>query len=235
MPNTDSKSTSDNQQTQSPQTDPYIPPYPQQIVDDTIDLYELWIILWNKKWLVIAVTAISVLGSVVYLVRQPFIYKAEALLLPPKAKDIQSLNVQGVHEKGLSPVLQTSSKRVFEAFNKNLLSRRIQKKFIEDQNLMDILAPGRTPETRDIEILESFSKMIKIENGIGMSVSMESDDPEFAANLVNDYISFLDAETILAMSATARNSLAGQIRDIVHYRFQTSDGKTASGRHYIAS
>ena len=86
---------------------------------------------------------------------------------------------------------------------------------------MDILAPGRTPETRDIEILESFAKMIKIEhvkraleNEKGMSVSMESNDPEFAANLVNDYISFFDTETILALSAAARNSLAGQIRDI---------------------
>ena len=43
---------------------------------------------------------------------------------------------------------------------------------------------------------------------------MESDDPEYAANLVNDYISFFDTETILALSAAARNSLAGQIRDI---------------------
>ena len=72
---------------------------------------------------------------------------------------------------------------------------------------MDILAPGRTPETRDIEILESFAKMIKIEHVKralenvktrqekqlrGMSVSMESDDPEFAANSVNDYISFFN-------------------------------------------
>jgi len=53
-----------------------------------------------------------------------------------------------------------------------------------------------------------------LENEKGMSVSMESNDPEFAANLVNDYISFFDTETILALSAAARNSLAGQIRDI---------------------
>ena len=109
----------------------------------------------------------------------------------------------------------------FAAFKNNLSSRSLQKKFIDEQGLMDILAPDRTPETRDIEILESFAKMIKIEhvkraleNEKGMSVSMESDDPEFAANLVNDYISFFDTETILALSAAARNSLAGQIRDI---------------------
>jgi hypothetical protein len=36
--------------------------------------------------------------------------------------------------------------------------------FIEKYNILDILAPNRTPETRDIEILEGFSKMIKIES-----------------------------------------------------------------------
>ena len=109
----------------------------------------------------------------------------------------------------------------FAAFKNNLSSRSLQKKFIDEQGLMDILAPDRTPETRDIEILESFAKMIKIEhvkraleNEKGMSVSMESDDPEFAANLVNDYISFFDTETILALSAAARNSLVVQIKDI---------------------
>ena len=79
---------------------------------------------------------------------------------------------------------------------------------------MEILAPNRTPETRDIEILESFSEMITIQNGENISVSMESDDPEFAAKLVNDYISFFDLETIRGLAAAARNSIAAQIRDI---------------------
>ena len=216
MPVTDSKPTSDNPQTQAPQNVQYAAPYQQQFEDDTIDLYELWITLWNKKWLVIGVTVIAALGSVVYALLQPPVYKAEALLLPPKEKDVQSLNVQGV--QGVQGV---TAARAFAAFKNNLSSRSLQKKFIDEHGLMDILAPGRTPETRDIEILESFAKMIKIEhvkraleNEKGMSVSIESNDPEFAANLVNDYISFFDTETILALSAAARNSLAGQIRDI---------------------
>ncbi len=237
MPITDSKPTSDNPQTQAPQNVQYAVPYPQQFEDDTMDLFELWNTLWNKKWLVIAVTVIAALGSVVYALHAPQIYKAEALLLPPKARDVQSLNVQGVrgvrgvHEEqevqgvqgvqGVHGVQGVTADGAFAAFKNNLSYRSLQKKFIDEQGLMDILAPNRTPETRDIEILESFAQMIKIEhvkraleNEKGMSVSMESNDPEFAANLVNDYISFFDTETILALSADARNSLAGQIRDI---------------------
>ena len=151
MPITDSKPTSDNPQTQAPQNVQYAAPYPQQFEDDTIDLYELWITLWNKKWLVIAVTVIAALGSVVYALLQPPIYKAEALLLPPKAKDVQSLNVQGVTAAG-----------AFAAFKNNLSSRSLQKKFIDEQGLMDILAPNQTSETRVEDIYEVFAGLIKL-------------------------------------------------------------------------
>ena len=164
MPVTDSKPTSDNPQTQAPQNVQYAAPYLQQFEDDTIDLYELWITLWNKKWLVFAVTVIVALGSVVYARIQPTIYKAEALLLPPKAKDVQSLNLQGVQG-----VQKANGAEAFASFKNNLSSRSLQKKFIEKYDLMDILAPNRTSETRDIEILEGFSKMLEIEDKEGSS------------------------------------------------------------------
>ena len=206
MPKTESNSTTEKDQPQVPQYVQYAPPYAQPFEDDTIDLYELWITLWSKKWLVIGVTAVAAIGSVVYALLQPPVYKAEALLLPPKAKDVQSLNVKGVPG--------ASAAGVFSAFNKNLSSRSLQKKFIEKYDLLDILAPNRTPETRDIEILESFSKMMKIENKGGFSISMESNDPVFAAKLVNDYVGFFDLETVLQLVSDARNSIQEQIVDI---------------------
>ena len=98
MPVIDSKPTSDNPQTQVPQNVQYSVPYQQQFEDDTIDLYELWITLWNRKGLVIAVTAAATLVSVIYALEQPHVYRAEALLLPPGAKDIQSLNISVVQD-----------------------------------------------------------------------------------------------------------------------------------------
>ena len=206
MPKTESNSAAETDQPQSPQYVQYAPPYAQPFEDDTIDLYELWITLWSKRWLVIGVTVVAAIGSVVYALLQPPVYKAEALLLPPKAKDVQSLNVKGVPG--------ASAAGVFSAFNKNLSSRSLQKKFIEKYDLLDILAPNRTPETRDIEILESFSKMMKIENKGGFSISMESNDPVFAAKLVNDYVGFFDLETVLQLVSDARNSIQEQIVDI---------------------
>ena len=212
MPKTESNPSAETDQPQPPQHTQYAPPYSQPIEDDTIDLYELWITLWSKKWLVIAVTIIAALGSVVYALQQTPIYKAEALLLPPKAKDVQSLNVQEV--QGVQGVQGASTASVFAALKNNLSSRTLQKKFIKEYGLMEMLAPERTPETKDEEIYEGFAKMIKIENEGSTSISIELHDAEVAAQWVNDYIKFIDTETITLLVENMRNSITNRIRDI---------------------
>ena len=196
----------------SPQTPPngaYYQSYYPPFEGETIDFYELWITLWNKKWLVIATTLVAALGSIVFALYQPSIYKAEALLLPPKSKDIQSLNIHGVQEIAVAPV------KIFEDFKKGLSSRILQKKFINEFELMEILAGERTVETRDEEIYENFAEMFKIENvGGGISISIELLDPNVAAKLLNDYVQFIDFETISSTVENILNIIMNQIRDI---------------------
>ncbi|SVA18029.1 uncharacterized protein METZ01_LOCUS70883, partial [marine metagenome] len=170
MPKTESNTAAEKEQPQALQTITYVPQYAQPFEDDTIDLYELWITLWSKKWLVIGVTVVAALGSVVYALLQPPVFKAEALLLPPDENKFQSLNVQGV--SGLQGVQGISYEGVFAKFNKNLSSRILQKKFIQDFGLMELLAPERTPETRDEDIYKGFAKMIKIETKESTSISI---------------------------------------------------------------
>ena len=218
MPKTESNSAAETDQPQVPQYVQYAPPYAQPFEDDTIDLYELWITLWSKRWLVIGVTAVAAIGSVVFALLAPQIYKAEALLLPPEENKFQALNVQGVPgmegERGVQGVQGISSGSVFAKFNTNLSSRILQKKFIKDYGLMELLAPERTPETRDEDIYEGFAEMIKIETKGSTSVSIELHDAEVAAQWVNDYIDFMDKETISKLIENIHNSIANQIRDI---------------------
>ena len=216
MPVTDSNTNAEKEQPQALQTVTHVPQYAQPFEDDTIDLYGLWITLWNKKWLVIAVTVIAALGSVVYALLQPPIYKAEALLLPPSAKDIQSLNIPFVIEvntvEGVQGINTTS---VFAEFKQNLSSRTLQKKFILEYGLMDLLAPKQTVETRVEDVYKGFAELIKIGDVNGStSVSIEQHDAEIASQWVNDLIKFIDTETISKLVENIRNSIANQIRDI---------------------
>jgi len=79
---------------------------------------------------------------------------------------------------------------------------------------MEILAPERTSETRDEDIYEDFAEIIKVNNGDGLSISIELHDPNVAAQWVNNYVQFIDSETIKRVVENKRNAIKNQIRDI---------------------
>ena len=214
MSRADSKSPSMQEQ-QNMQT----VPFPQQFEDDSIDLYQLLITLWEKKLIVITVTFIAALGSIIFALQQQKIYMAKTFLLPPKAKHFQSLNMLGIQkflrDKELKIRNQFTSNEIFSVFKKNLKSRTIHKKFIQEHGLMEILAPKRNPETRHELIHQVFSSMINIqeENGI-TSLSMEHYDPEIATRWVNELAKFVDRETISMLVEDSLNTIENTIREI---------------------
>ena len=182
-------------------------------------MYELWITLWKWKWLVIGLTVVAALGSVVFALYIPQIYKVEAMLLPPKEKDVQSMNVFGIQksydEKIDSNETGISAKDAFRKFKQNLNSRTIHKKFIQENGLMELLAPMKTPETREEDIYKVFAKLFKLreENEITY-ISIELHDAEIAAQWVNDLVEFVDKETINMLVEDLRNSIENSIKSI---------------------
>ncbi|MDT3278987.1 Wzz/FepE/Etk N-terminal domain-containing protein [Shewanella scandinavica] len=67
--------------TQNPNTYQSDARFPQ-VPDDEIDLRELFSVIWQDKWLIIAITAVFAIGSVALALYLPNIYKSEALLAP---------------------------------------------------------------------------------------------------------------------------------------------------------
>lgn len=63
-------------------TEQYKPSQQRRIDDDEIDLRELFMIVWRGKWIIIAITFLFAVSSVVYALRLPNIYAAEAKLAP---------------------------------------------------------------------------------------------------------------------------------------------------------
>jgi uncharacterized protein involved in exopolysaccharide biosynthesis len=56
------------------------------VENDEIDLRELFAVIWQGKWLIIAITAVFAIGAVIFAINQPNIYKSEALLAPADAE-----------------------------------------------------------------------------------------------------------------------------------------------------
>jgi len=53
-----------------------------QVMDDEVDLLELWSIIWSGKWQIITIMFVFAVGSVVYALWLPDIYRTEVLLAP---------------------------------------------------------------------------------------------------------------------------------------------------------
>jgi uncharacterized protein involved in exopolysaccharide biosynthesis len=56
------------------------------VADDEIDLRVLFSVIWQGKWLIIAISTLFAIGSVLFALSQPNIYKSEALLAPADAE-----------------------------------------------------------------------------------------------------------------------------------------------------
>ncbi|EOA9034144.1 Wzz/FepE/Etk N-terminal domain-containing protein [Vibrio harveyi] len=79
-------------------------PYPPQSksTDDEIDLRELFKALWKGKWIIIATTFIFAIGSVLYALSLPNIYKADALLAPAESSNGGGLSKMASQLGGLA-------------------------------------------------------------------------------------------------------------------------------------
>jgi len=219
---TESKEFLESKNSITPQQNHFTSPFLTENGDDTIDIFKLCKNLWRKKWVVIIVTTISILLSVFYAFKQPNLYKAEALIYPATLKNVEALNLKkNLIADKVGEILLNIRRNVFTAFKNNLGSRVLQKKFIQENDLLKYLAGNNNENIRDVEIFENFSKMVKIRNLItkfgdkeGIAVSMHSEDSEFAAKLINDYIKFFNLATVRTLASNARSAIDNQIKDI---------------------
>ena len=127
-----------------PQKDPnpnYLP-YPPQSTDDEIDLRELFKALWKGKWIIIATTFIFALGSVLYALSLPNIYKADALLAPAESSNGGGLSKMAGQLGGLAALagvnLGGSESSQTELAVQVMESRQFVEAFI---NKHDLLVP----------------------------------------------------------------------------------------------
>lgn len=105
--------------------------------DDEIDLFELWNILWQGKWLVIASTVMFAVGSVVYALAQTQWYRAEVLLAPAEGRSSPAVGGQLGGLAALAGVSVGGGESA-EAIA-TLRSRDFIRAFIEDFDLMPVL------------------------------------------------------------------------------------------------
>ncbi|EGR1119506.1 TPA: Wzz/FepE/Etk N-terminal domain-containing protein [Vibrio parahaemolyticus] len=144
-----------------PQKEPnpnYLPYPPQpQSTDDEIDLRELFKALWKGKWIIIATTFLFAVGSVLYALRLPNIYKADTLLAPAENSNSGSLSKMAGQLGGLAALagvnlggVETSQT---ELAVQVMQSRQFISNFINKHNLLVPLMASQDWDLRENKLI----------------------------------------------------------------------------------
>ncbi|EGQ9194570.1 LPS O-antigen length regulator [Vibrio parahaemolyticus] len=139
-----------------PQKEPnpnYLPYPPQsQSTGDEIDLRELFKALWRGKWVILATTFVFAIGSVLYALSLPNIYKADALLAPTESSNGGGLSKMAGQLGGLAALagvnLGGSESSQADLAIQVMKSRRFIEAFVEKH---DLLVPLMAAKEWDLE------------------------------------------------------------------------------------
>lgn len=146
--------------TQNPNTYQSDARFPQ-VQDDEIDLRELFAVIWQGKWLIIAITAVFAIASVAFAILQPNIYKSEALLAPASEEQDGGLSalasqfggvarLAGVNLGGKGGIDKT------QLAIEVLKSRQFTSEFIQKHNILtDLMAAKKWDRDTDKIIYDS--------------------------------------------------------------------------------
>lgn len=164
--------------------------------DDAIDLFELLVVLWKGKWIVISFTLVLAIAAVVIAIVQTPWYRAEVLLAPAEQRDMPAVGGQLGGLVSLAGVSVGGGESV-EAIA-TLRSRGLVREFIEEFDLLPVLfsedwnvAEGRWrhpdpeewPDIRDgVRFFLEDVLTVSEERDTGLvTMAIEWTDPELAA------------------------------------------------------
>lgn len=137
-----------NNQANIKENNEYVQSHNNNIADDEIDLRELFAVIWQGKWLIIAITALFAVASVVYAINQPNIYKSEALLAPAEQEGSGGLAGLAGQFGGLASLasvnLGDGSSNKAQLAIEVLKSRQFTSDFIQKHNILSDLMAAKT-------------------------------------------------------------------------------------------
>ncbi|MGI2091612.1 Wzz/FepE/Etk N-terminal domain-containing protein [Shewanella oncorhynchi] len=156
--------------------------FPQTTSDDEIDLRELFSVIWQGKWLIIAITAVFAIGAVIFAIKQPNIYKSEALLAPASEEQGGGLSGLASQFGGLASLagVNLGSKGGIDKTElaiEVLKSRQFTSDFIQRHNILaDLMAAEKWD--RDADKLIYNSKLYNDETNIWVREAKAPFKPE---------------------------------------------------------
>lgn len=184
-----------------------------RIADEDLHLTDLWRVIAKRKWVLLSSWLLAGILAAIYVFSAQPVYRSKATLLPPTMKDVQGLSVSvpGVIEVRHTPEI------VYKAFTRNLKSLGLQKEFFEKHDLIRHYAsdePGRAINV-DKLFKNNFSANLDIQHGKldneMLEIGFEHPDPNLAAEWLNQYIDFVNQNTVRQFYLDVQSNLQAEV------------------------
>ena len=165
-----------------------------------INLLDLWCILMRRWKIVGAITVLSVLGAVAYVLLATPVYEAQAVLRPPESKYVEALNISGIN--------QISSAELFAKFTGNLKTGIFQNSSLRQQFVAE--NPQFSSLRRNLPNIKEGTK-----NEVGtVFVSFQGSDSKLVADWVNGFILLAERRTLGELFDGIEIKIANQKKEI---------------------
>ncbi len=193
------------------------PPLPVYIVssssyEDGLSLADLVSLIVRRKGLAITAVLICLVPAVFYLFAANPVYQSSIHLLPPRPVAIQSLVVanNGVDIQSYTP--QT----VYAAFMENLQSPGFRREYFTENVLKKRYSTNkRDAVNADRLFLENFNTNLQVrvdpKNPAFVSVSFFDGEPDFAAQLLNQFVRQVDKRTVEQLIDDTNAAIQSQV------------------------
>lgn len=182
--------------------------------NDEINFSELFFILLRRWKIILGVLVACVAVALGVAFTSSPVYKATSHLLLPFQKDTQSFSQ--ISGAAISPG------GIYSDFTRNANSLRVQKAFFELENLGVFFSEEKDltikTESEKNALFQAFIGLLDVyqdkKNSDLLSVSLEWKSAEGAADLVNKYVAFVEAETLSQAKVNFENARTNQLTSI---------------------
>jgi len=190
---------------------------PSQVKDDEINLMELFRVVWKRKWIVMAVTGVFLIGGIVAALVWPKTYEATATVFPVSSSSSSGLSdYAGLASlAGITLPSGGGSSSPGKTVNALLSSRLLIERLVKDLNLLEKIPgdPRKTPEEQSRDLVDGLRRGLKskeeAKTGV-VSVTIEMNDPVLAQQITNQVLTILD-ELLVEKSFTTNSKKREQL------------------------
>lgn len=185
-------------------------------INNEMSLFDVLQLLWQQKKLILGAILLSCAASGLYLFLSTPVYEAKVIITAPTTGDISPLNVGRSYAK-YSPIKAFDYLDVYRLSSLSLLSNSTKQLFFKQ--IYSPLIGKKSAKTSESRVYASYLKNITIKTDFmsqpnQYTLLARNEDPLIATELVQQYVSLVNKETMKKLLQQINNQNKSYAEDL---------------------